>query len=330
MNMKPPFKITLKILNLCSDITRLLGQYEGLKQPAPQPVLRKQNRIKIIHSSLAIEGNTLTEKQVTDIINNKRVVGSKKDIIEVQNAIQAYDALHSFNIYNIRSFLRAHRIMMQDLMADAGQLRNKSVGIFRGEKITHIAPKAQFVPKRMDNLFKFLKIRDNVHPLVKSSVFHYELEFIHPFSDGNGRMGRLWQTAILLHYHSIFEYIPIETVIRKKQKQYYKVLSEADKTGISTKFIEFMLSIIYQAAGQFLKEIKPYPQTTETRIVLAKDYFKNQCFSRKDYLSFHKNISTATASRDLSFGVKHEILKKTGKKALTRYLKSSLQRELIE
>lgn len=318
--MKPPFKVTLKTLNLCSDITRLLGQYEGLKRPIPQPILRRQNRIKTIHASLAIEGNILTEKQITDIINNKKVIGPKKDIVEVKNAIQAYNNLQSYKICNIESFLSSHRIMMQGLMTDAGQLRNKNVGVFKGKKAAHIAPKAQLVPKLMNDLFKFLKNKDDIHPLVKSSVFHYELEFIHPFSDGNGRLGRLWQTAILLHYHSMFENIPIETVIRKKQKQYYKVLSVADRTGTSTGFIEFMLQTIYEAVEQFLKDVKPQVQTTETRIVLAKDYFKNQDFSRKDYLSFHKNISTATASRDLFFGVKNKILKKTGKKSLTRYL----------
>ena len=318
-SMKPTFKISLKILNLCSQITRLLGQYDGLKQPKPQPVLRRHSRIKSIQSSLAIEGNSLTEEQITALLNNKRVLGPQKDIIEVKNAIKAYDAIRSYNVYSIKSFLSAHNTMLHGLTADAGQLRNSNVGIFKGEKVAHIAPKFQLVPKLMDGLFSFLKEKSDIHPLVKSSVFHYEVEFIHPFSDGNGRMGRLWQSAILLNYHPIFEYIPIESIIKKKQRQYYKVLADSDKTGSSTKFIEFILIAIYQATKEFFIELRPETETIETRVSLAKDYFKKRSFSRKDYLTLHKNISTATASRDLLFCIKHKILKKSGKKALTRY-----------
>ncbi|MDP8230849.1 MAG: Fic family protein [Candidatus Gorgyraea atricola] len=318
-SMRPVFEVTLKILNLCTRITRLLGQYEGLKQPRPQPILRRHSRIKSIQSSLAIEGNSLTEDQITDLLNNKRVIGPAKDILEAKNAIKAYDVLRSYRIYNIKSFLSAHKTMTRGLVKDAGELRNSNVGIFKGEKVAHVAPKFQLVPKLMDELFQFLKEESDIHPLVKSSVFHYEIEFIHPFTDGNGRMGRLWQSAILLDYHPMFEYIPIESIIKKKQKGYYQVLSEADKTGTCTKFIEFILAAIHQSAKEFFAELRPEAETIETRIALAKSHFHKRRFSRKEYLIFHKNISTATASRDLLFGVKHKILKKSGKRALTRY-----------
>ncbi|MFC1496254.1 Fic family protein [Candidatus Margulisiibacteriota bacterium] len=317
--MRPPFNITPEVLNLCAEITRVIGQFESLNIPAPQPQLRRQNRIKTIHSSLAIEGNRLTKEQVTDIINKKRVVGPKRDIIEVKNAIAVYDSIRSYKTDQLKSLLKAHRTMLAGLTDDAGRLRSRNVGVFKGSKVTHMAPKYQLIPKLINNLFTFVKSKDNLHPLIKSSVFHYELEFIHPFSDGNGRIGRLWQTTILLTYHPFFEYIPVESIIRKKQSQYYKALALSDKAGNSTKFIEFMLKVIYQAVQEFFAEIKPGRQTSKTRIELARDPFKKNAFSRKDYLSLHKTISTATASRDLLSGIKQKILKKSGKNALTKY-----------
>jgi len=319
-NKYPPFQITAESLNLCAEINRLLGQFEGLKAPVPQPQLRGQSRIKTIFSSLAIEGNRLTEQQVTDIINNKRVLGPRKDIIEVKNAIKAYDLIHSYKSDRLDSLLKAHQAMLNGLADDAGSLRVRNVGIFKGEAVAHLAPKYQLVPKLIGDLFKFIKRKDNLNPLIKSSVFHYELEFIHPFSDGNGRMGRLWQTSILFKYHPLFEYIPMESVIREKQKEYYKVLAQADKAGDSTHFIEYMLKVIFQAVQEFLTNIKPQVQTAKTRLILAGDNFQKKPFSRKDYLAFHKNISTATASRDLLFGVKQKILKKSAARALTRYM----------
>ena len=317
--MRPPFHITAEILNLCAEINRLLGQFEGLKIPVPQPQLRRQSRIKTIFSSLAIEGNRLTEQQVTDLINNKRVVGPQKDILEVKNAIKAYDLIHTYKYSRLGSLLKAHQAMLNGLAEDAGSLRVRNVGIFKGREVAHLAPKHQLVPKLMGGLFAFLNRKDNLNPLIKSSVFHYELEFIHPFSDGNGRMGRLWQTVILLKYHPLFEYIPVESIIREKQKEYYKVLAQADKAGDSTRFIEFMLKVIFQAAREFLANVKPQTETAKTRLKLAGDHFQKNPFSRKDYLAFHKNISTATASRDLLFGVKRKILQKSGSKALTIY-----------
>src|SRR3989339_20086 len=319
-NKYPPFTITAKIVNLCSEITRLLGQFEGLKVPVPQPQLREQSRIKTIYSSLAIEGNRLTEQQVTNIINSKRVVGPQKDILEVKNAIKAYDLIRTYKVGRLGSLLKAHTLMMNGLTDDAGSLRSRNVGIFKGAEVAHLAPKYQMVPKLMADLFAFLKKKDDLHALIKSCVFHYEFEFIHPFSDGNGRIGRLWQTAILSNFHPLFEYIPVESIVRLKQKQYYQVLGQADQSGDSTQFIEFMLKVIYQAVEDLLVNIKPQTQTTQSRLALAQDHFQNKTFSRKDYVAFHKDISTATASRDLLFGAKHKIIKKSGSRALTRYL----------
>ena len=202
--MKPPYKITTNILRLISSISQKLGEISAKYVSRPSPQLRKQNKIKTIHSSLKIEGNSLSEEQITAIVENKRVVGVKKDILEVNNAIKVYDNIESFNPFSYKSFLKAHKTLMNNLVEDPGKYRTQNVGIFKGSQIAHLAPPAQKVPVLMDNLFKYLKKYDEI-TLIKSCVFHYELEFIHPFFDGNGRMGRLWQTIILMQEYAVFE-----------------------------------------------------------------------------------------------------------------------------
>lgn len=317
--MRLPYRITNDILNLATEITLLLGHYEGLRIPVPQPELRKHTKIITIQSSLAIEGNTLTIGQVTDIINNKRVTGSKKDIVEVKNAIKAYDIISDFTPNELSSLLRAHKILMDGLLIDAGRLRQGNVGVKAGETVVHVAPSYKMVHELMNNLFAFLQEEKDLNPLIKSSVFHYEFEFIHPFMDGNGRVGRLWQSVILYDYKTIFEYIPVETIIHRKQMDYYKAIQESTQRGESTVFIQFMLEIIKEATIEFTKSIKPIKQSTDLRIDIAKDHFGTGAFLRKDYLRLHTSISTATASRDLAAGVQNNILTKTGKKATTKY-----------
>lgn len=318
--MKPPFTVTLKMLDHCSQISRIVGQCEGLKFSTPSPQLRRHNRIRSIQSSLAIEGNRLSESQVIDIIENKRVLGPAKDILEVKNAITAYESIRSYDIFSEKSMLKAHRILMQDLVKDAGMLRAAGVGVFDRQRVVHMAPSAKLVPKLLGDFFAFLKSSDNINLLIRSCVFHYEIECIHPFSDGNGRIGRLWQTAILCRFHPVFEFVPIESLIKKYQKDYYQVLAQADKDGDSAVFIEFMLGIIKTAIDEFARDLTQVVERPETRLASARQKFGRAGFSRNDYLKFHKNISTATASRDLSFGVKHKALIRTGRKALTRYM----------
>ncbi len=317
--MKPPFQITSAILNLCAEITLLLGKIEGLQQPIPQPELRKHNRIRTIQSSLAIEGNTLTIEQVTDIINNKKVLGPAKDILEVKNTIKAYEKLTQYDAMSLKSLLEAHNILMTDLLTQAGKLRTKNVGVKAGEKIVHMAPPHDQVPTLVNELFLFLREEKDLHPLIKSSVFHYEFECIHPFMDGNGRLGRLWQSVILYNYRGIFEYIPIESVVRQRQAQYYQALQKSDQNGEATEFINFMLEAIYDAVIEFIKEFRPVVPSAATRLQSAKDRFKKTVFSRSDYLQANVGISNPTASRDLAEGVKTKLLKKTGDKALTKY-----------
>ena len=208
---------------------------------------------------------------------------------------------------------------MSGLVPDAGKYRAINVGIIKGSKVGHVAPKPQFVPKLMSELFNFLK-RDRETPtLVKACIFHYELEFIHPFSDGNGRIGRLWQHVILLSESPIFSYIPVESVIKERQTAYYKSLSASDKAGDATIFIEFALTTIRDALVQLMDQIRIRPLSTEDRLDIASKEFGSKSFSRKDYLKIFKSISSSTASRDLLVGVQSGELKKDGEKALTRY-----------
>lgn len=315
--MKPPYRITSFILSKISSISEKLGEVNANYLSKPSTQLRKQNRIKTIHSSLRIEGNTLTEEQVTALIDNKKVLGPKKDIQEVVNAINVYDQLSIFDPYSRESFLSAHELLMAGLIEQPGRFRNQSVGIVHGKEIAHVAPPAMNVPFLMKDLFAYLRDDEDLI-LIKSCVFHYEMEFIHPFLDGNGRMGRLWQTVILSKANQVFEYLPLETLIIQTQAEYYKALAISDKSGESTAFIEYMLKLIDDSLIELLDYNNKILTDTE-RI----EYFislKKGEFSRKDYMNVFKDISSATASRDIKKGVDMMRFEKSGDKRLTKYL----------
>ena len=317
--MYPPYKITKKSISLIADISILLGKLEGLTSSIPTPQLRKQNKIKTIYGTLSIEGNTLSIEQITAIIENKRVIGPKKDILEVNNAIKAYEDLSKYNPNSLEALCKAHKIFMSGLIPDSGRIRTTNVGILKGSKVSHIAPQSKMLPKLLKDIFDYLKKNKDEHSLIKSSVFHYEFEFIHPFVDGNGRLGRFWQTLILYNYNPIFQYIPIESIIQENQQDYYLALEQSDKQGESSKFIEFMIEIIYNSLTRYYSEFKPEPISTEQRTNKAKEHFNNKEFSRKDYIDLFKNISTATASRDLKYCVDKKLVEKIGDKRLTSY-----------
>lgn len=248
----PPFEITSKIIELISNISEKIGEISSIQNNSHYIQLRKENRIQTIHSSLAIENNSLSLEQITAIIDGKRVLGNPNKIQEVKNSIQAYDLLLTLNPYNEKDLLKSHKLMMQDLVENSGKYRTDGVGIFDGEKVVHVAPPAKRIPELMADLFEWLKTSD-VHPLIKSCVFHYEFEFIHPFQDGNGRIGRLWQTVILKEWKEVFAWIPVETLIKENQKEYYNTLGVSDKSANSTKFIEFMLSIILTTIEEIIE-----------------------------------------------------------------------------
>nr|WP_084762274.1 Fic family protein [Treponema medium] len=251
MQYEPPFKITSKAINFISQISEKIGEIHNLENTVHSVQLRKKNRIKTIHSSLAIENNSLTIEQMTAIIEGKRVLGSPNEIWEVKNAVQAYELLLTLNPYQEKDLLQAHRLMMNELVNRSGKYRRDGVGIFDGRSVVHVAPPADRVPFLMGDLFQWLKDTD-AHPLIKSSVFHYEFEFIHPFEDGNGRMGRLWQTVILKDWKPFFAWLPIETLIKEHQTEYYHALGISDANSDSTAFIEFMLSMIFDTIESIL------------------------------------------------------------------------------
>lgn len=314
--MSPPYEITQQILILVSSISEKLGQINAKYLDKPSPKLRKENRIQTIHSSLSIEGNTLSTEQITALLEKKRVIGPEKDIAEVLNAIQVYEQINSFDPYTSKSFLRAHSLLLDGLIPKAGQYRKTGVGIVAGEKITHMAPPAANVPHLMNDLFAYLKEEKEL-TLIKSCVFHYEMEFIHPFLDGNGRMGRLWQTLILMKEYPVFEFIPFENLIHQTQIQYYKALSKSDKSGNSTPFIEYMLGVIDVSLNGLLNTIGN-TMTTEDRLSYFSE-ITDKPFTRKDYMLVFKELSTATASRDLKAGVDLNYFKKSGDKKNTVY-----------
>lgn len=315
--MNPPYDLTPKILKLISSISQKIGVVNSNYLSRPSPQLRKQNRIKTIQSSLQIEGNTLTTEQITALIENKIVIGPQKDILEVLNAIKVYEKLNQYNFLSENNFLKAHQKLMSGLITDKGKYRKQGVGIVKGTKVEHIAPPFRNVPYLMKDLFKYLKDSEELI-LIKSCVFHYEMEFIHPFVDGNGRMGRLWQTLILMSEFPVFEFLPFETLISKTQTEYYKALALSDKSGKSTLFIEYMLQVIDQSLESIL--------TYNNRILKDTDRLEHfislgiKSFTRKDYMNIFKDLSSATASRDLKKGVNLKLFKSIGDNNKTKYV----------
>ncbi len=239
----PPFTISAEAISLIAEISAQIERYAIRLEQSDGLKLRKANRIKTIHSSLAIEGNALSEDQVSDIIEGKQVFAPTRQIQEVKNAIKTYDLYRSLNPFKVSDLLRAHGVMMEALSDDAGMFRKGSVGVFNGNECIHLAPPAQRVPLLIDELFSWLKSSKD-HLLIRSCVFHYEFEFIHPFNDGNGRIGRLWQSLILGKLHPIFEYLPIENLVYANQQQYYDAINESSKKNDCSPFIDFMLNEI--------------------------------------------------------------------------------------
>lgn len=315
--MKPPYDITPNILKLIRSISEKIGEVNATYLNKQSPQLRKQNRIKTIHSSLQIEGNTLTEEQITALIENKRVIGPEKDVIEVINAIKVYEKLKDFNYSSDKSFLKAHLELMKGLIDSAGKYRKQAVGIVKGTKVEHIAPPHENVPYLMKDLFEYLKDSEEL-TLIKSCVFHYEMEFIHPFLDGNGRMGRLWQTLILRSEYPVFEFLPFETLISQTQNEYYNALALSDKVGKSTVFIEYMLGVIDESFKSLLnynnRILKDIDRLDHFITLGIKE------FTRKEYMNIFKDISSATASRDLKKGVALNLFEIVGTLNKTKYL----------
>ena len=315
MSYKPPFKITSKAINLISQISEKIGEITALENTERTVQLRKKNRIRTIHSSLAIENNSLTIEQITAIIEGKRVLGPPNEIQEVKNAVQAYELLLNLNPYKQNDLLKAHQLMMNYLVKHSGKYRKGGVGIFDGKEVVHVAPPADRVPFLMSDLFDWLKGTD-VHPLIKSCVFHYEFEFIHPFEDGNGRMGRLWQTVILTEWKPIFAWLPIETLIKENQKLYYKALGISDSNADSTEFIEFMLSIILKTIKEIIAtELKITQKITQKITVNQQkiiDSIKNNPYITQEELAEIVGIARLNIIKNMKKLQEQNIIKRIG------------------
>ena len=313
-----PCKITSEIVNILAVIAECIGQLVGVNLIQPGPRLRRKNCIQTIQASLAIEGNSLNHSQVTALLDNKRVIGPQQDILEVQNAITTYRHLSEFAPLSLDSLLEAHALMMRGLADDPGSLRQGPVGVIRENDVFHQAPVWETVPSMMQGLFHYLNKSDD-HLLIKSTRFHFQLEHIHPFLDGNGRIGRLWQTRLLMLYHPVFEFLPVAHLIHEHQQEYYRTLARGDDTRDCTVFVVFIVKQIEKALKQLIEETRGVSLTADKRLEIARTSFGEKTFSRKDYQNLLKTISTATASRDLQLGVKMGFLKRSGDRRTSVY-----------
>ena len=268
----PPYTITDKMLNLATNIMEKIGEANYFESINRFPELRRKTRIKSIHSSLAIENNQLSLFQVEAVINGKNVIGEQKDIQEVKNAYKAYEEIDKVNPYSVEDLKKIHGILTFAIEDDSGKFRNHGEAVYDGDIQIFMAPPHRMVPTLMDNLFNWMnEEKGEVNPLILSSIFHYEFVFIHPFSDGNGRTARLWQTAILADWKDLFKYIPIESIIRKHQEEYYTAIQNCNNVGNSNEFIEFMLKIIDEAVdGMILTSAQETTQETTQKTTQEK------------------------------------------------------------
>ena len=267
---KPPFEITNRMLNCVSSISEKLGRIETRRTLERQPHLRRNNRIQSVHSSLKIEANSLSLDSVRDVLNEREVIGPAKEIQEVKNAFAAYDQIDAVDPYSLDDLLRLHGVMTRLTVEESGVFRSGAEGVYRGGVCIHIAPPPEMVPPLMRQLFDWIAARrGEIHPLILSSVFHYEFVFIHPFRDGNGRMARLWQTALLSRWNPLFEYIPIESRIKRFQDGYYDAIAVSTSEGSATAFVEFMLDRIDEVLDRVIAQERGGGQTEQVRRLLA-------------------------------------------------------------
>ena len=325
--LSPPFKITNEILNFVYEIGELVGKISAEKEFEKNLTLRRENRIKTIYSSLAIEQNTLTLEQVTDVINGKRVLAPPKDIKEVQNAYEIYERLEELNENSVKDLLLAHKIMTSELIKESGRFRSKNAGVYQGDKLIHMGTLPEYIPELINNLFLWLK-KSEEHPLIKAAVFHYEFEFIHPFQDGNGRIGRLWHSLILSKWKKFFAWLPIESLVQKCQKEYYIAINNSNRDGKSTEFILFMLKIIKETLIELIEIQKMTDKVTDKvtdknkeKIKLLIEYLgQNNSINNKEAQNL-LDISESAAKRFLNKLVKENILEAVGEYKARKYIK---------
>ena len=299
-NKQPPFEINERIMADVIEIAELVGRVSVTDKRSMNPTLRRTNRIQTIYSSLAIEQNTLDIEQVTAVLSGKRVIAPPKDIAEVQNAYEIYDNMDKLNPYSIDDLLKAHSVMERGLLNEAGEFRSRPVGVADSEgNILHFGTLPQYVPKLVQELLEWTE-KSEIHLLIKSCVFHYEFELIHPFADGNGRMGRLWHTLLLSKWNPIFAWLPIESIIHDNQSEYYNAINVSNNNGNSTVFIEFMLSVIKQALQESINDKpKNISSKSDLRWNKINDYLETHEYILNSDVQKLLGVSSATATRIL-------------------------------
>lgn len=309
-NKKPPFEITNEILDAVAEIAELVGQVTATQGLSTNPTLRRTNRIRTIYSSLAIEQNTLSLEQVTAVLNGKKVLASPKDIAEVKNAYEIYEVMETLNPYSVDDLLKSHGVMTRDLLEESGSFRSGPVGVVdKNGNVLHIGTLPAYVPNLVYELFDWVENSD-VHILIKSCVFHYEFELIHPFADGNGRIGRLWHTLLLSKWKPMFAWLPIESIIHDRQEEYYGAINKSNFEGESTEFIAFMLSAIKEALTEAVEttEATQIMSDNDLRLFKIEQFLqKNKYITNADVRQMFQ-VSSATANRILTKFVDESII----------------------
>ena len=320
-NKQPPFEINERIMADVIEIAELVGRVSVTDKISMNPTLRRTNRIQTIYSSLAIEQNTLDLEQVTAVLSGKRVIAPPKDIAEVQNAYEIYDNMDKLNPYSIDDLLKAHSVMERGLLNEAGEFRSRPVGVADSEgNILHFGTLPQYVPKLVQELLEWTE-KSEIHLLIKSCVFHYEFELIHPFADGNGRMGRLWHTLLLSKWNPIFAWLPIESIIHDNQSEYYNAINVSNNNGNSTVFIEFMLSVIKQALQESINDKpKNISSKSDLRWNKINDYLETHEYILNSDVQKLLGVSSATATRILVGFMKDGKLKRIRIKSCWGYV----------
>lgn len=292
---EPPFTRTARMDHLCMEIAEMVGRLTPVSEMSTSPVLHRKLRIQTIHSSLVVEGNTLTVEQVTAILDGKRVLGNRNDIREVENADRAYALLPELDPYSLSDLLRVHKEMTEGIVPTAGRFRDANAGVFDGDRLIHMGTPAHYVPQVMADLFSWLE-RTELHPLLSSCIFHYEFEFVHPFADGNGRTGRLWHTLLLSKWRDVLVWLPVESVILRTQQRYYGVFAASEARGDCAPFVEYMLEAIREA-------LEPYCRTKsaiELREEALLDFIREHPEAPLAQISEHLGVSRATADRTVA------------------------------
>ena len=326
-NQKPPFEITNQIISDVVEIAELMGKFSVTNQLSTNPTLRRSNRIRTIHGSLAIEQNTLSLEQVTAVLDGKQVLAPPKDIAEVKNAYEIYERLDQLDPYSVDDLLTAHGILTRGLVEESGQFRSRPVGVVDSQgNILHFGTLPQYVPDLVMELLDWVKT-SQVHMLIRSCVFHYELELIHPFADGNGRVGRLWHTLLLSRWNPVFAWLPVESIIHDRQQEYYAAINASNDAGESTVFIEFMLSAIkasiteaMEVSDEMMDEMSDGKMDKATqRWKKIEAYLKNHDYIMNADVRELCGVSSATANRILATLVENKKLKKYYERGLWSY-----------